>query len=115
MRILLIATFAALVGCSGGTGSVGDGTDGGTDGPTTGPTPDPTLSGVTLYGTCDRGAVALTAGSLTDTATGVTYQWPAGWTGAKDASGVSISRSYTYVPTGATAPKEAQARLFVQV
>src|SRR5215210_1303883 len=114
MRILTVVALAAVVGCSGGADGVSKAPTGdpSTSDPKA-PTGDPTSADVatpTLYGTCDRGSVALTAGAITDAASGVTYRWPAGWTGLKD-SNFGIWREHTYLPLGGAPARDTRAQI----
>jgi hypothetical protein len=119
MRQLAMVSILVLGGCSGG----GD-LDGGSPGmpapvrspsdppsePTTRLAPSATP---TLYGACDAANVALSAGSYTESTSGVTFAWPDGWTGAKESNVFGLQKSYAYVPTGRTEAQTTAARVHV--
>jgi len=106
-----------LVACSGSSAQiVGSGADGGlpTD-DAAAPSANVTTDGggePTFYGSCATTG-PLTAGAHTEKQSGLTIHWPAGWLpeteGQVDFN--AIGAPYTYVPTGATAAKDAQAQI----
>jgi hypothetical protein len=100
---VVVVVLVALAGCSSGSGSTGaTGNDGGDDTSGSGAWP--------VYGNCTGVAPKAVAGSHTDPA-GYSYAWPTGWTGATNGGLFTVSAPYTYVPTGATTPKDSGATI----
>jgi len=124
MRSLpLLVLVAVVTGCSGSAAAI-DLTSAGPDGsaPTNDAAPiDPPASDAGadassdfIYGGCTPASSApLTAGSHADAKGGYTVSWPYPWTGASSSNVFTISEPYSYVPTGASAPTNATANLFV--
>jgi hypothetical protein len=120
MRRIAMTMGAVVSACGSGTSAVGAGPN---DASVFMPPPANAVDGggggdsgalVSIYGQCSgKTAKPLIAGSYAEPRTGATLHWPEGWTllDPKTTTGGVVTAPYTYVPTGATAPKDAQARL----